>query len=496
MGAATIAGGGAGGRYTLDLDFGEDQRVALLGSITLALNFVGQKIIDTQALIDQADAAMAAQRAKVDAEFALISSAGNNLPPGSPVPNTSAYQAELAALRKLEIKTLPFYINMRALKKSRANLLAKQTEYTQLITTEQRGAWCCDLTEDGSGVVATVDIAGESDLLLVAPACRPWAAADGYFRDRSLLSPEQCYYNAAVLPTWQKYKPTYRWGTVTAKNEVTNTLDVSLAATNSSAGTAPRVNVNQSPNLLGVSVEYMTCGAKAFTVGDRVVVRFLDQDWEQPVVIGFLDNPKACPDQSSYDVWYTIRTYPVLFNGPVDESAFGPGDGVQFWLSSVGYMNGIQTGLKNGDIYNGVNFPAPKATMLHIETRSLTESNMNLAIAGGVIAGKDISWGATYATWGATYNSAGYSGISFHTGLGWSKGYRLFLSPDPVAGETQSGYFGTSDAAAAWMPSTQSYEFAFNYAFLGNPNGSIVFRVKFDHSGGDIWNITSVTRVN
>jgi len=46
--------------------------------------------------------------------------------------------------------------------------------------------------------------------------------------------------------------------------------------------------------LEAVTIEYMTCNAAAFADGDAVLVGFTDQDWMQPKVIGFKDNPNAC----------------------------------------------------------------------------------------------------------------------------------------------------------------------------------------------------------
>jgi predicted transglutaminase-like cysteine proteinase len=43
-----------------------------------------------------------------------------------------------------------------------------------------------------------------------------------------------------------------------------------------------------------VPIEYMNCNSAAFVSGDRVVVQFIDQKWETPKVIGFVENPEAC----------------------------------------------------------------------------------------------------------------------------------------------------------------------------------------------------------
>ena len=45
---------------------------------------------------------------------------------------------------------------------------------------------------------------------------------------------------------------------------------------------------------VGVPIEYMTCGASAFSDEDYVIVEFTDQDWSNPKVIGFASNPEPC----------------------------------------------------------------------------------------------------------------------------------------------------------------------------------------------------------
>ena len=160
--------------------------------------------------------------------------------------------------------------------------------------TEARDAWCADLTEDATGYVATLEIPGESDLILIAPGGRtPVLATDGYLRSRSLMAPWQAYFNAAILPGWQKFKPTYRWGTITALDKDADTATVVLADARSSA---QRLSVNQASTLVNVPVEYMECNSDAFEIGDNIVVKFIGQDWSAPRVIGFLDNPRECID--------------------------------------------------------------------------------------------------------------------------------------------------------------------------------------------------------
>jgi hypothetical protein len=142
---------------------------------------------------------------------------------------------------------------------------------------------------------------------------------DGGFLERELTSPAQAYFNAAIFPAWQKWMPTYRWGTASNVNETANTMDVELGSATSSA---QGLNVNQSSNLKSVTVQYMTCNAGAFEDGDRVIVQFSNQLFDSPVVIGFLENPRQCiawPTSIIMDLWY--------------ETEVGLSQGTRYWAN-------------------------------------------------------------------------------------------------------------------------------------------------------------------
>ena len=157
-------------------------------------------------------------------------------------------------------------------------------------------AWCMDLTESiGPGtIVATAEIPGEPSRVLIYPRARKQGqyqpGRDGELVPREWQDPNQVFYNAAILPGWQKFKPTYRVGTISALSG--NTCSVALDAVDS---TAQGLDVNQSQTLSGLPIEYMNCNGFAFAIGDRVVVEFQNRRWDgDKRVIGFVSNPKAC----------------------------------------------------------------------------------------------------------------------------------------------------------------------------------------------------------
>jgi len=156
-------------------------------------------------------------------------------------------------------------------------------------------AWCADLTEDLSGEVGTIEVPGEVGTVLIQPGYSGNAvynsARDGQLFPSVVTKPAQTFYNLAMLPGWQKWKPTFRFGTITDINFVADTADVTLDAATSSQKS---INVNQASALSDVVIDYLACNADAFTIGDKVLIKFTDQNWANPVIIGFKDNPRAC----------------------------------------------------------------------------------------------------------------------------------------------------------------------------------------------------------
>ena len=175
---------------------------------------------------------------------------------------------------------------------ARAGLIARIAVLVEVLKPVTRAAWCADFTEDATGEVATVEIPGEDKLLLIAPGAPKPVAADGVLVAREAQSPEQVFWNAAVLPGWQKFRPTYRRGTITALDTAAETASVTITADTSSA---QNLAINLTTHLTNVPVQYMTCNAGAFEVGDKAVIKFMGGEWLQPKIVGFAENPRPCP---------------------------------------------------------------------------------------------------------------------------------------------------------------------------------------------------------
>ena len=335
MGKGTIASGGTDGLYQVTLDYGQATRDARVANITAELAALVGKIADAQALLDGQQAMEDAQKAVVQGAIAAYVAASRAVGPALAAVNAAlaaladvqadalatpeelaAAQATLsaannayadakaaiepalknyteaaAALATLKGKTAALRLPLELLKAQQTQQTKDLATWTALVLTETVPAWCADLTEDASGEVATLEIPGENALVLVAPAAPAPGPTDGVLTAREVQSPEQVFWNAAVLPGWQKWKPTYRRGTITALDVELDTASVTLFDDVSSA---QNLGINQQGTLTNVPVQYMTCHADAFEVGDVCVVKFTGQDQSQPKVVGFVDHPKAC----------------------------------------------------------------------------------------------------------------------------------------------------------------------------------------------------------
>jgi len=331
MGRGTIAGGGAEGLYSVTLDYGTAARTARVAAMDAQVEELNTRIAAaadrlTLAAARTADA-LATVNSLVDqlltAQLAEDSEAVTQLK--RDVEQATAVYAQAEAAEAAVRVPRDMMIAERNL------LVADRGRLQAALVQETRSAWCVDLTEDAAGVVATIEIPGEDQSVLIAPGGRAPTGADGQLMARELMSPEQVFFNAAILPGWQKWMPTYRKGTITWLDKDANLANVDLDASTSSAN---RLGVNQTPQLNGIPVDYMGCHAQAFEVGDRVVVQFAGMNWEAPSVIGFVEHPKPCSWICLGSFNSTGITLECLTPGLIDQLRAGAT--VTAWLNGAG----------------------------------------------------------------------------------------------------------------------------------------------------------------
>lgn len=185
-------------------------------------------------------------------------------------------------------------------------------------------AWCADFTEDLSGVVSTIEVPGESTAIQIAPGYSGASydpAVNGQLSPTIGQNAFQAMYNLITLPGWQKWMPTFRYGTITSIDE--DNCDIAL---DEAVSSQQALNVNQEETLSSVPIEYMDCNGAVFSEGDTVLIKFEEQDWTKPKVIGFKEEPKPCQVDSimfkygdRYMVWDIVNETVLVPDGTIEE---------------------------------------------------------------------------------------------------------------------------------------------------------------------------------
>jgi hypothetical protein len=197
-----------------------------------------------------------------------------------------------------QISALPAFDpdhKLPALKLRKASLL-KQKEYLELIPGDpETTAWCVDYSTELTGEVGTIEINGEHNAILIQPGWRGNAAynadRDGQSQNIRAMTAEQAFYNMAMKPGWQKWRPTYRIGTITEIDKCLCNVEMDVART-SIVNFGETRTINKYDALVGVPISYMDCDGTVFYEGDRVVVRFGGHDNDYPEIIGFESYPR------------------------------------------------------------------------------------------------------------------------------------------------------------------------------------------------------------
>ncbi len=281
MGKGTIVSGGAEGLYSVTLNLARERIQARIALAQAAITNLETLIAEADAGIATIDSAILALRAQI------------SLLEEDPVTNKAAIET---ALNSLQAKLT----ERAAAGTSRGILVLQKAGQEKRIQTLQAlpadptvDAWCCDLTENLTGEVGTIEVPGERGTVLIRPGYNGGAVYN-HTRDGQLFHPAACtaagaFFNFAVLPGWQKWKPTYRTGEITALAGDTCSVDLHTAYSS-----AQSLGVNQAGSLTNVPIEYMDCNGAAFAVGDSVVIEFTGHDFSAPKVIGFTEYPKGC----------------------------------------------------------------------------------------------------------------------------------------------------------------------------------------------------------
>lgn len=333
MGQAEIISGGTDGLYRVRLDYGTETRDKRVEKLTADLATVQGQLDTAESELADQQATVSSQQDDINGKIEAYETAAKSLealrivldeaiqdrldlsenatPEEIAAANaavtaaTAAYNAAETvirnsdkeindALKKLEkekSKVYPLQLKVDLLTDEKTGLTKKKKYWTDLTLQEEKNVWCADMTEDATGKVATLEIPGENNMVVIKPGAPTHTTADGKLVARAIQHPNQAFFNAAILPGWQKYLPTYRRGTITELDTELDTASVTLTDDKSSA---QNLGINKISELKNVPVKYMECNASAFEVGDVVVVQFDDRSWDKPKITGFVREPKPC----------------------------------------------------------------------------------------------------------------------------------------------------------------------------------------------------------
>jgi len=266
--------------------------------------------------------------------------------------------------------------------------------------------WCADFTWDlaeiEDKIVGTLEILGEvgksrrnndyEGIVQIAPAYNNSAdyleSVFGRLIPAIAQNPYQYFYNTAMLPGHQRWRPLYRYGKITKINSsktratveiekaysltgkgTKNVLERALAAKGKTLDDMPGLNINyqtdvenresyhvaKRTNILnpdyemeieGVPFSYMSCDGKAFEKDDIVLIKFRDSwdktkkvGWGNPQIIGFKKQPRPCPfvfycqNATDYSLWGMSESWKwsKVADSPIAPTAEGQPGG--FWNS-------------------------------------------------------------------------------------------------------------------------------------------------------------------
>ena len=327
MGKGRIVSGGEDGLYTVELLHNRER-------IDAEIDFLAAKLAELQAELDALEAEREEFVAERNAIATEIDQAVDNVS-GGEIPDVEALLVELSQV-SAQIQAQDVRIGMLKGRKLEAEKRKQQLE--SVPADPQQQAWCADYTEDLTGEVATVEVPAEGVVgefatwrrVQIRPGYEGRAnylpARDGQMLHREGQAGYQAYFNAAILPGVQRWRPQYRIGVITSIDNEADTCSLTIQGEDSSAQSLIIDPPDSQYTKTGVPIEYMSCDAAAFEVGDRVLVEFQDRDWQQPRVIGFEKEPKPCFIIMAYNLGisytfsdfqdsYSATGYPVLPSG-------------------------------------------------------------------------------------------------------------------------------------------------------------------------------------
>lgn len=185
----------------------------------------------------------------------------------------------------------------------------------------QMSANCVDFVDDLAvdSVVGTIEIARSQTQVWKIGEDKPYqytsgiwirpgysdqavynAVRDGILNPPINQNPWQLYWNWAMMPPSQKWKPRYRRAII--NNLSGDYADITLTDLVYLTEDLAEIDIDQTLSLISVPIVYMDCNGQAFKEGDAVIVEFTGQDWDSAKVVGFYGPPQECVETQYYAV--------------------------------------------------------------------------------------------------------------------------------------------------------------------------------------------------
>lgn len=291
MGKALIVNGGAEGLYQVQLQYDRLQAEAEIASRQTELDDIAARLPLLQAEIDTAILARDYARQVWQAKIVNYKNDPSADQQQLLTESQSKLQQQQQTLNSLEEQRRRLRLRQLSAQKRIDFLKAKIPADIEI------AAWCADYNEGLSGLVGLVESGLVEGPYIIRPA-GPAGDKAGYNADQDgqltpimSMGPAAAFVNYARLPGQAKWRPRYRLGVISSLDKTANSCDIFLDAAPS---THQRLDINQTSTLSDVPIEYMDCHAEAFANGDHVVIEFIEQDWLQPQVVGFVDHPRPC----------------------------------------------------------------------------------------------------------------------------------------------------------------------------------------------------------
>jgi len=187
----------------------------------------------------------------------------------------------------------------------------KRSYLNNQITEDIRTVWCADCQKSLSGEVATMEIPGTDQIIMIRPGGADGSGSeysvsrDGQLRSVASMSSAEVVWNYTMLPGWQKWKPIYRLGKITNRPPGASKCSVLLDQYSTVQGLATDVE----RQLHNVPMIYKNRDdGGPYVVGDRVVIEFYNQNHESPRVIGYEEYPCTTTTLTTTTTTLTVTT--------------------------------------------------------------------------------------------------------------------------------------------------------------------------------------------